>query len=184
MVHVKDNFLDKEFFNKIVDEFTSPHIPYYLQHGVVNANNDKDIQFTHQIYYFGQSTSHLFDMIQPLYKKLNVSTLLTCKVNFLYRTDKVIQHGFHIDIDDTNKEQNKNYESKTAILYLNTNNGYTIFKNGEKVYSVANRLVKFSNNLEHSGATNTCKTPYRLALIINYLPTELYRQSPDNYTAS
>ena len=35
----------------------------------------------------------------------------------------------------------------TSILYMNTNNGYTIFENGDKVESVENRLVTFPNNL-------------------------------------
>ena len=55
MVHVKDNFLDKEFFNKIVDEFISPHIPYYLQHGLLRTmfrkNKSEEVYTMEELYF-------------------------------------------------------------------------------------------------------------------------------------
>ena len=45
--------------------------------------------------------------------------------------------------------------STTAILYVNTNNGYTKFKKGSKVKSIANRMLIFDSKLEHSGVTCT-----------------------------
>ena len=45
--------------------------------------------------------------------------------------------------------------STTAILYINTNNGYTKFKKGGKVKSVANRMLIFDSQLEHAGVTCT-----------------------------
>ena len=56
---------------------------------------------------------------------------------------------------------------KTAILYLNTNNGYTQFAS-RKVSSVANRLVVFKADESHFGTTNSCDAPYRLVLNLNY----------------
>ena len=44
---------------------------------------------------------------------------------------------------------------KTAILYMNTCNGYTKFKKGGKVKSVENRVVIFDSDLEHAGVTCT-----------------------------
>ena len=48
--------------------------------------------------------------------------------------------------------------SLTSILYMNTNNGYTKFETGETVQSVENRLVTFSNHVQHTGSTNNCDT--------------------------
>ena len=39
---------------------------------------------------------------------------------------------------------------------MNTNNGYTKFETGEQVQSVENRLVTFSNHVQHTGSTNNC----------------------------
>ena len=60
--------------------------------------------------------------------------------------------------------------AKTSLLYINTNNGYTEFETGEKVSSVANRLVTFPNNLYHTGTTNTCDEPFRCVVNIDWIP--------------
>ena len=56
--------------------------------------------------------------------------------------------------------------SKTCVLYLNTNDGYTEFRD-KKVYSKENTAVIFDTNLEHRGvpATNIDR---RLVLNISY----------------
>ena len=69
----------------------------------------------------------------------------TLQNKFTSRTDKVIEHGLHIDIE------NSLNCCKTSVMYLNTNNGYTLFEDGTKVDSVANRLVTFNNSTKHSG---------------------------------
>jgi hypothetical protein len=43
----------------------------------------------------------------------------------------------------------------TGILYINTNNGYTKFKNGKKIKSKKNQYVEFDSKLEHTGSTCT-----------------------------
>ena len=68
--------------------------------------------------------------------------------------------GWHIDfIDDP--------PITTAILYLNSNNGWTEFKKGGKVKSVENRIVIFDSNLEHQGVTCTDELQ-RVVLNFNY----------------
>ena len=58
--------------------------------------------------------------------------------------------------------------STTAILYINTNNGYTKFKKGGKVKSVANRIVIFDSDLEHRGVTCTDEQR-RVVINFNYV---------------
>ena len=77
------------------------------------------------------------------------------------RTENIIRHGFHVDVPT-------DYDSKTAILYLNTNNGYTEFENGQRVESVANRLVVFDSALKHTGTTCTDQKR-RIVLNLNYI---------------
>tara|TARA_B100000287_G_C20049297_1_gene549720 strand:+ start:211 stop:522 length:312 start_codon:yes stop_codon:yes gene_type:complete len=58
--------------------------------------------------------------------------------------------------------------SKTCVLYLNTNNGYTEFKeSGEKIYSVENHAIIFDTNLVHRGVPST-DVDRRLVLNISY----------------
>jgi len=58
---------------------------------------------------------------------------------------------------------------KTSIYYFNTNNGYTLFKDGKKIDSVQNRLITFPSSMEHTGTTCTDQ-PFRLVLNMNYIP--------------
>jgi hypothetical protein len=58
--------------------------------------------------------------------------------------------------------------ASTGILYLNDNNGYTVFEDGTRVQSAANRFVEFDASLRHTGASCT-DAPYRLVLNLNWL---------------
>jgi len=42
-----------------------------------------------------------------------------------------------------------------TFVYVNSNNGYTKFENGQKIESIENRLITFNNNLKHNGTTST-----------------------------
>ena len=53
----------------------------------------------------------------------------------------------------------------TAVFYVNTNNGYTIFESGEKVSSVENRMVIFDSNILHTGTTCTDE---RVRCVLNF----------------
>ena len=56
---------------------------------------------------------------------------------------------------------------KVAIYYVNTNNGYTLFKNNKKVMSEKNKLVIFDANTEHASTTCT-NQDYRIVINFNY----------------
>ena len=68
----------------------------------------------------------------------------------------------HIDFDE------KKYKIHTGILYVNTNNGYTKFSNGEIVKSEENKYVEFDSQLEHTG-TSCTDQDYRIVINFNYL---------------
>ena len=66
-------------------------------------------------------------------------------------------------------------QCKTCVFYLNTNDGYTMFKDGTKVESVENRLVLFDSQTQHCGTSCTDKRK-RVVLNINYVPVEMNGQ--------
>lgn len=137
------------------------------------ANHDTlinifDYQFIHSFYsldeqYGSGIHSSFFENIKPILKELNCSFLLRIKANLktLYEGSQDKQSiYYHIDtkIDCT-----------TAIFYINTNNGYTIFKDTEeKVDCVANRLVKFDTKLEHAGISSN-NSKQRIVINFNYI---------------
>ena len=63
-----------------------------------------------------------------------------------------------------------------AVIYVNTNNGYTEFKDGEevrKVESVANRMVFFDAELSHRGVSST-DSRYRCVINFNWFTWSNY----------
>jgi hypothetical protein len=98
-------------------------------------------------------------LLTPILEKLEIDTLLKAKINLTPKAETIYEHGFHTDMKDLGVT--------TAIFYLNTNNGYTAFRDGSRVESVANRVVVFDSLTEHTGTTCTDIDP-RLVLNINY----------------
>ena len=94
---------------------------------------------------------------------VNVASVVKIKANLNPRTKNVLVHGFHTDVP---------FDCMTAILYINTNNGYTIFDNGYKVESVENRFLMFPSQLKHSGSTCT-NAKRRVVINFNYFTATL-----------
>jgi hypothetical protein len=64
----------------------------------------------------------------------------------------------------------KHFECKTAIYYVNTNNGYTLIdsKKRIKVGCEANKILIFNSNIEHAMVSQT-DTSRRVVINLNYL---------------
>ena len=90
--------------------------------------------------------------------------MIKCKANLVMGTDRLVEHGMHIDVLDA---EDRPY-IKTSILYMNTCDGYTAFEDGTKVESVANRFVTFPNGLRHTG-TSTTNASFRMVINFNYV---------------
>jgi hypothetical protein len=103
--------------------------------------------------------SDYYDNLMPLLSKINPKEILRVKANLGTRTTTHIEGGMHTD---------SKMEHTTAIFYLNTNNGFTVFKNGDKVNSLENRLVVFNSTILHSGFSQT-DTNIRVVLNLNYI---------------
>ena len=108
--------------------------------------------------YFIQFNKFMFPFF---FHKMQPRGLLRVKGNLQMRTTEIMEHGFHCDYPP-------HYSgAKTSIFYINSNDGYTEFKDGTKIESVRNRLVTFPHHMEHRGTTCTNK-PFRLVLNFNY----------------
>ena len=158
MFKIIDNFLNKKDFEKIKSMLLGSSFPWYTDKVLL-----KEDGFTIKEKHNFQLTHHFYDQYKPRSSfliKINPSSIVRIKSNLLSRTNKKIKHGFHCDII--------NVKCTTGILYINSNNGGTEFKNGSFVESKENRFVYFPSNLLHTGTTNTCEQPYRVVLNLNY----------------
>lgn len=170
MIEVIDNFLAEEDFRQIQAEILSPNFPWYkndfkshAEYQGLEENYKYDLQMKHSLYSGYNPSSQYISIIEPLIVKINPLSLLRTKVNLTFPTKEIIEYGFHMDYEDE--------RVISAVYYLNTNNGKTVFKTGESVDSVENRLVRFSAPQLHTGTSHT-DTKYRALVNLNYIPRE------------
>ena len=182
-IEVFDNFLSKEDFAKI-KELPLKLDWKFLDHKVDAL--DGHCQFVHLFYNKNDTDkkSSFYNLLSPLIDKMNIKVLTRIKANLTLKSNSIVQYTMHVDESNilgtlgsfVNKDNNNELQQlinnsfdnlKTAIYYLNTNNGKTVFENGQEVQSKENRLVVFSGKLLHAGTTHT-DTPYRSVINFNY----------------
>lgn len=173
-IKVIDNFCNKELFEKL-QSVNGRRIPWEFDE-ILSYDNEFDDQicdknFNHQyvfnLYELEEGAQHpYFQLIKPILDKLQARCLMRAKINAISRENEIIIHGFHQDFVFLNSPEGLN-NIYSAILYLNTNNGFTVFQNGKRVESVANRMVIFPAKYKHSSTTCT-DTIRRMSLNIVY----------------
>jgi hypothetical protein len=161
MIKIIDNFLPSSEFEKVESTLMGKAIfPWYYTDSVVHtAHHEEHFQFSHFFYRHLSWTSSFSEILLPCVQGLGCKALLRIKANLLVKTENHVEHGFHVDHEEIKAP------FKTAILYVNTNNGYTLFEDGTKVKSEANRLVAFDGSLMHTGATCTDE---KIRVVINF----------------
>ena len=148
-MNIIDNFLLPEDFNSIQNLMMGGEFPWYWN-PFINYDTDvtNEYQFTHNFYERSRNgiNSDFMPLLSSCLIKLKIQSLIRIKANLNVSTkESKILGGYHIDTNDCT----------TSILYINTNNGCTIFEDGNKVECVANRMVIFDSNTKHTGMTCT-----------------------------
>ena len=184
MIKVIDDFMPEDEWTQMRDVVMLPHnafpwnfAPQTVQEHLMKVDPLDAYQFVHTPYTIMSSNDNpnipprtnipifeprSFQLFLPIINnpKLNCKVLIKMKLNLNPRRSTIMEHGFHVDNDLP--------KAKTAVLYFNDNNGYTLFeKTGEKVYSKENRIVIFDNHLKHTGTTCTDKKR-RVVMNINF----------------
>lgn len=157
---VIDNILELNDF-QIIKEIllkNSAQFPWYYVPCVADKQDSKHYYFAHRFYDFFAPNSEFFYLLNPLLKIIDPKALIRAKANFYPRTAVVEKHGFHKDLD---------YLHKGAVFYVNSNDGYTEFTNGEKVQSLENRILLFDSSELHRSTTCTDQQG-RITININY----------------
>ena len=153
-----DNFLPQEEFNSIQSFMMGGEFRWFFYDGVVDPG-DGGYQFLHMFYQpeVGSNCEHI-NMWNNFMNKIEAKKCERIKANLILKTLTSEKSEFHSDFADI----------KTAIFYINTNNGYTEFESGVRVNSVANRICIFDSNLKHRGVTHTEGDHQRIVVNFNY----------------
>lgn len=154
------NVLEQKEFTNLKNLMMGPNFDWYYN-PYVNTEGDGHFQFTHVFCDEGQARPNL-RLLANIISKLKMKEIFRVKANLLVKTKKIIEHGFHVD------HLIKNKKSRTAIFYINTNNGYTKFKNNKKINSEENKVCIFSTDTKHSGSSCTDEN-VRIVINFNYI---------------
>ena len=172
---IYDNFLDEENFLNLKNIMLGHTFPWYYNEKTVTNYmenpafykddksfvKDGDYQFTH-IFYTDQQVSSTFShLVVPLVQKINTSAVVRVKANLTNKTNRPIVYGFHVDYG------NAPSNLKSAVYYVNTTNGPTLFEDGTEIESIENRLVVFDSNLVHSAVSQTDQSA-RVIINLNF----------------
>lgn len=166
MINIFDNFLLKEdyegiraFYNSEMDDGTLEGSCMWLYSDGTTLKNDGHFHFTSLVFAANYIlVPKAFHLLQPLIDKAGMTSIARIKANCMLQTPElmVFKNGFHTDFPK---------DLMTGIYYINTNDGYTLFEDGTKVESVANRFVKFPATMMHTGTS--CTDDYR-RIVINF----------------
>ena len=159
-MEVIDNFLQEDDFLDLQSLLLGEYFPWYYNDYVLTTPSNftsLNYQFIHLFYKDGIK-SPLYLSVEPFITKLKVKDLFRIKANLNLKTLNHEYGGYHFD---------PYMKGKIGVYYVNDNNGWTQFKNGDIVNSIQNRMVIFDPRLEHSSVTCTDKKR-RLVINFNY----------------
>ena len=175
-IEIIDNYLDQSDFIQLQTYLMSNAVPWYYLDGVSYPPSSVDIRnrpfwlkqteetkkkekdgFLFSVFFYSDNIprSPQLEEFEAILKKLQLVSLWRIKANLLTRTPTNIEYAFHVDNAMLEHDQERLKQWTTAIYYVNTNNGYTIFEEGTKVKSIENRICIFPSNMKHASATCT-----------------------------
>lgn len=158
---VVDNFLEEDQFkylqNLIIGDGidssfywkTATEVAYEIYGKDYNSKIEQQLwnwYAVHPIYNTLPESPYFDDFLNIFKDKWPLKSLIRIKVNFYPYTYEVKEHAKH---------QDYNFSHHGAVFSLNTCNGFTRMSNGDKVESVANRIVFFDPSEYHNSSTTS-----------------------------
>ena len=108
----------------------------------------------------GNQQSSLFQQLtHPILGNLKFNYLYRARARLITRQPSQIPHTFHVDSEE---------KHMVALFSVNTNNGHTLFENGEKAYSKENTMLIFDGSLKHATVPQT-DTSIRVNINFNFV---------------
>ena len=151
-----NNYITHYQWNSICDTFLANNFPWFYEPTQV----DGDSSFMmHCFYRDGQVNSDFYYLIQPILDKLKPTEILNIRANLALK--RPMTSDWHVD-----DYWDKRLLHTTAIYYVNSCNGYTVFKNN-KIKSVGNKILIFDANTLHKVEYQT-DTDTRMVINFNY----------------
>ena len=166
---VQRNFLDQAFFDQFQKFIFSHEMGWHWEEHQVpialdlqSPQHDDRSFFSHTCFQKHEPCSPLYSRFMvPILRGLQSKLVSNVRANCLIKDSKPHTSNFHSDTD---------YPCHTAILYMNTNNGYTLLGEKEKIKitSEENKIVVFDSQTKHCAVSQTDRER-RIVINFNYL---------------
>ncbi len=157
---IKKNHLPKQEFKKLKDLLMNYDFPWFYASFIANPNDKNGFHFFHLLYDNEKVNSDYYDIVlNPLLKKQKYKKLIRAKCNLYSLREQSIKSDYHID---------NSFPHKVLLYSVNTNNGYTLFENGQKIQSIENQLIIFDGSMRHCSVSQTDEN-IRVNININLL---------------
>ena len=163
-MRIVDNFLYEDDHKFFVDLFEHKDFPWYICKKVaaqeVPEEYERQWYMTHVFYDNTICSDHYPPIEEKILRHKDFPTVLAMmriKGNMYPGAEKLSEHAPHSDTQFTHMG---------AIYYINTNNGYTLIE-GQKVESIANRMVFFDPSIPHN-STDCTDQSYRMNINFNF----------------
>ena len=162
MIRVKENYLDKNYFNKIKSEITSFYFPWFYQSKMTEDGYGwEKPYFSHIFYDKFFPNSKYYSLLVDCLNIMEIKSLIRVRANLSLDYNERYYSSWHVDQETP---------CKVAILYLNTNNGYTEIKDNEKILKVPceeNKMIIFDSYHLHRLVSQT-NDQKRIAINFNF----------------
>ena len=159
---IEDNFLGEKEFNELQTLIMSDRIDWHYRVGI-DFEHENKFMFTHMFYDNHCPQSEFMETLNPIFEIIQPVSVWRTKANLLTKTPNIVENTFHVDMSFLSEEKLKQWT--TSIFYINTNDGYTEFEDGTKIESIANRMITFPANINHTG---TSCTDEKTSVVINF----------------
>ena len=170
-----DNFLPEEQFNNLHNLMMGGGMMWNYNDVVdYQGGSQNQFQLTHTFFRLIHGyVSPICNIIDPFTDPLKVGTYIRIKANLTPKSTENCREGkFHYDHELVGSRlPDGTLISYTAIYYVNTTNGYTLFQSGEKVKSVANRMAIF-NSVKLHKAVSCTDEKRRVVINFNYFTSK------------
>ena len=155
-MNIYKNFIATNDCDKIHKLLLSYEFPWYYH--PYQATLKDNFFLGHTFFKDGEINSEKISYLEPILNKLKPKKILNIRANLCLKRPS--RCDWHVD------KYTDNLTHKTAIYYVNTNNGYTEFKN-KKVTCIQNQIVIFDAYLKHRAEIQTDKD-MRVVINFNY----------------
>jgi len=162
---VIDNAIDEQYFLPLESFLLSHVVPWNYCQDVSGHKKSvfPQMMFTYIIYSYTLGdhfviVNDAYNLIRPVLSYLKPKSLIRIKANMYPNQGCFHNHPDHVDYE---------FSHKSAILYLNNNDGFTVLHDGTKIESKRNRLLLFDGSKPHH-STNCTDDWRRININFNY----------------